>query len=66
MKVPPSMMYVLTLREKSEKRFQIEQPLIFILHIIIVTNKQLVHILHTYVLSFQMPFSWKYFPLQKD
>ena len=65
MKVPPSMMYVLTLREKSEKRFQIEQPLIFILHIIIVTNKQL-HILHTYVLSFQMPFSWKYYPLQKD
>ena len=65
MKVPPSMMYVLTLREKSEKWFQIEQPLIFILHIIIVTNK-LLHIYTTYILSFQMPFSWKYFPLQKD
>ena len=64
MKVPSIMMYVLTLTlsQKSEKCFQIEPP--FILDIIILTNKQL-RILHTYVLLFQTPFSYKYFPLKE-
>ena len=63
MKVPPSMMlhhtlYVLTLRQKTEKWFQIEPSLY------IVTNKQL-HILHTYYYFKRHFHIGKYFPLKE-